>query len=244
MQLSWFTILNNMSESQIEQKVTGNNTTSFPANKKKRGMRQIFPQRWFEVIAAIMLGIVAVTTAWSGYEATRWSGEQSIRYTQANALRVESTRNSTLAGLVMLNDSNLLSSWLVAHSHGDTKLANLYEKRFRPEFLSAFKAWLATDPFNNPHAPPGPLVMPQYKVSESEEANRLALEAERIFAKGQEANEQGDAYVLNTIFLASALFLTAIAERFDWNLVRAVILAFAMAMLLYGIYHLITYPVI
>jgi hypothetical protein len=144
----------------------------------------------------------------------------------------------------MLNDSNLFSDWLKAYSHGDTKLTNLYEKRFRPEFRSAFEAWLATNPFNNPHAPPGPLVMPQYKVSQSEKADQLAVESERNFAKGQEANEQGDAYVLNTIFLASALFLTAIGERFNWNPIRAVILAVALVMLLFGIYHLIIYPVI
>ena len=233
-----------MRNSQNELEDTHKYEPSLAAKKEKQDIWQIFTQRWFAVITAIMLGIVAVATAWSGYEATRWSGEQSIRYTQANALRIESIRNSTLAGLVMLNDSNLFSSWLVAHSHGDTKLASLYEKRFRPEFLSAFKAWLATDPFNNPHAPPGPLVMPQYKVSESEKADQLAIEAERNFVKGQEANEQGDAYVLNTIFLASVLFLTAVAEHFDWNLIRVVILTIAMAMLLFGVYHLITYPVI
>ncbi|HXX76976.1 MAG TPA: hypothetical protein VEI53_00670 [Ktedonobacteraceae bacterium] len=233
-----------MRKSQIEQEEKSNYKPSFPANKGKRGIRQIFTQHWYEVNAAIILGIVLVATAWSGYEATRWSGEQSTRYTQSSALRVESIRNSTLAGLVMLNDSNLFSDWLKAYSHGDTKLANLYEKRFRPEFRSAFEAWLATNPFNNPHAPPGPLVMPQYKVSQSEKADQLAIESERNFAKGQEANEQGDAYVLNTIFLASALFLTAIGERFNWNPIRAVILAVALVMLLFGIYHLIIYPVI
>ena len=207
-------------------------------------MREIFTQRWFAVTTAIMLGIVTVAIAWSGYEATRWSGEQSIRYTQASALRVESNRNSSLAGLVMLNDSNLFSEWLNAYAHGDTKLANLYQKRFRPEFRSAFEAWLATDPFNNTHAPPGPLIMSQYKVSLSEKADQLAIEAERNFVKGQEANEQGDAYVLNTIFLTSVLFLTAIAERFDWKPVRIVIFVFALGMLLFGLYHLITYPVI
>jgi hypothetical protein len=55
-------------------------------------------ERWFEVVTAIMLGVVAVATAWSGYQATRWAGEQSTLYAQASALRVESTRDSTLAG--------------------------------------------------------------------------------------------------------------------------------------------------
>ncbi len=33
--------------------------------------------RALEVIVAIMLGVVAVATAWSGYQAARWGGEQS-----------------------------------------------------------------------------------------------------------------------------------------------------------------------
>jgi hypothetical protein len=43
--------------------------------------------------------------------------------------------------------------------------------RFRPEFRPAFEAWLTTAPFNNPNAPPGPLYMPQYAISEGEESN-------------------------------------------------------------------------
>jgi hypothetical protein len=39
--------------------------------------RQELIDRWLEVAMAIMLGIVAVATAWSGYQAARWDGEQS-----------------------------------------------------------------------------------------------------------------------------------------------------------------------
>jgi hypothetical protein len=34
-------------------------------------------ERWFEVVTAVMLGVIAVATAWSGYQSARWSGEQS-----------------------------------------------------------------------------------------------------------------------------------------------------------------------
>jgi hypothetical protein len=233
-----------MSEAKDEQEETSNHEFSGISNEERPPVRQKLSNRWLQVVTAIMLGLVVVATAWSGYQATRWSGEQSTRYTQASALRVESTRNSTLAGQVVLYDNNLFSDWLNAYSHGATKLAATYEKRFRPEFRPAFEAWLATNLFNNLHAPPGPFTMPQYKVSQSEKADQLAIAADRIFEKGQEANEQGDAYVLNTVFLASVLFLTAIADRFDWNWVRAVMLVFALGMLLFGVYHLIIFPII
>lgn len=195
-------------------------------------------------MTAIILGVVAVATAWSGYQATRWAGEQSTLYAEASALRVESTRDSALAGQLKLYDFIAVNNWLNAYTQGNTKLANIFERRFSAELRPAFEAWLATNPLNNPNAPAGPLFMPQYKVSLEETANQLDAQAANTFDKGQAAKEQGDAYVLNTVFLATVLFLTAIAENFKWNRIRAVILVVAVAMLLFGIYHLIVSPII
>jgi hypothetical protein len=235
-----------MSESkeQLKEDAIQESTQASAGQQKQPLTRQQRIERWFEVITAILLGVVAVATAWSGYQATRWAGEQSTLYAQASALRVESTRDSTLAGQYKLYDLVLVNNWINAYTQGNTKLANIYQRRFRPEFRPAFEAWLATDPFNNPNAPPGPLFMPQYKVSLDDKANQLDAQAAKTFDEGQAAKEQGDAYVLNTVFLATVLFLTAIAENFQWNTVRAVILSVALVMLLFGLYHLVTYPII
>lgn len=200
--------------------------------------------RWFEVVTAIMLGVVAIATAWSGYQAARWSGQQAAHYAQANALHVESIRNSTLASQYMLFDVQIFNQWLNAYYHSDTRLANLYQKRFRVEFRPAFEAWLATNPFDNANAPAGPLLMPQYKVSLLEQANQLEADAAKAYDKGQAANQHSDDYVLNTVFLAAVLFLTAISERFEWNWVRTLILVFALGMLVFGIYRLVIFPII
>ena len=235
-----------MSESkeQLKEGPTQESTQTSTVQQKQPLTRQQRIERWFEVITAIMLGVVAMATAWSGYQATRWAGEQSTLYAQASALRVESTRDSTLAGQYKLYDAILVNNWINAYTQGNTKLANIYQRRFRPEVRPAFEAWLALDPFNNPNAPPGPLFMPQYKVSLDDKANKLDAQAAKTFDEGQAAKEQGDAYVLNTVFLAVVLFLTAIAENFKWNTIRAVILVVALGMLLFGIYHLVIYPIV
>jgi hypothetical protein len=235
-----------MSTSKDEQKDVSTQQSTPASNKEQKQplTRQERIDRWFQVITAIMLGVVALATAWSGYQATRWAGEQSTLYARASALRVESTRASTLAGQFKLYDSIAVNNWLNAYTQGNTKLAHIFQRRFRPELQVAFTAWMATNPFSNPNAPPGPLFMPQYKVSQDELANRLDAQAAATFDEGQAAKEQGDAYVLNTVFLATVLFLTAITENFKWNQVKAVILAIALVMLLFGIYHLIIYPVI
>jgi hypothetical protein len=235
-----------MSTSKEEQENAATQQSTAVSNEEQKQplTSQERTDRWFQVITAIMLGVVAVATAWSGYQATRWAGEQSTLYAQASTLRVESTRASTLAGQYKLFDSIIVNNWINAYSEGNTKLAKIFQKRFRPELQIAFAAWIATNPFTNPNAPPGPLFMPQYKVSQDEQANRLEAQAAATFDKGQAAKEQGDAYVLNTVFLATVLFLTAIAENFKWNWIRAVILTIAFVMLLFGIYHLIIYPII
>jgi hypothetical protein len=206
--------------------------------------RQKRAERRFRVITAIILAIAVVATAWSGYQAARWGGMQSSKYAQASALRVVSARDSTLAGQQRLYDLTAVNNWITAYTRGDTKLATLYVKRFRPEFKPIFEAWLALDPFNNPHAPPGPLIMPQYKLSLQEQANQLDVKAEQIFKQGQAANQQSDDYVFNASFLAVVIFLTIIAGRFQWNTVRAVILLLALGMLLFGIYLLFTYSIV
>lgn len=235
-----------MSETKEEQKeATPQESTQASTGQQKQPLtHQQRIERWFEIVTAIMLGVVAVATAWSSYQAARWGGVQSTEYAQASALRVASTRDSTLARQLRLYDLVLVNSWINAYTQGNTKLANIYEKRFRPEFLPTFEAWLALDPFNNPNVPPGPLFMPQYKISLEEQANQLDAEAAKTFKEGQAANQQSDDYILNAVFLATVLFLTAIAERFEWNTVRAVILALALGMLLFGLYHLFTYPLI
>ena len=235
-----------MSETKEEQNEgTAQEATPATTGQEKKPLtRQQRIERWFEVATAILLGVVAVATAWSGYQATRWSGDQSTLYAKASALRVESTRDATLASQYELYDVITFNNWINAYTQGNTQLANIYEKRFRPEFRPAFEAWLATNPFTNPKAPAGPLLMPQYKLSLQEKANQLDARSAQAFAEGQVARDQGDAYVRITVLLALVLFLTAITENFQWNTIRAVILIVALAIVLFSLYRIFTYPIL
>jgi len=49
--------------------------------------------------------------------------------------------------------------------------------------------------------------------------------------------------VLNTVILVSVLFFGGIAQRFKSPGARAVLIAFGFAMLVYGLYHIASYPV-
>ena len=49
------------------------------------------------MIATVVLAVATLVTAWSGYQSARWGGLQSTKFSEANALRIESSRASTIA---------------------------------------------------------------------------------------------------------------------------------------------------
>ena len=200
-------------------------------------------ERWTEILSAALLGLVAIATAWSGYQSARWGGVQSTKYSEASALRVESTRASTMAGLQTQLDVGLFSNWVNAYANENEPLEQFYRERFREEFMPAFEAWLATSPAENPEAPSSPFVMPEYRLVATQQAEALEQQASGTFQEGREANQQSDDYILNAVILASVLFLAGIAPRFDWLPVRVVVVGVAVALLGVGLYNIATYPI-
>jgi hypothetical protein len=153
-------------------------------------------------------------------------------------------RDSTRAGQLSAIDVDTFTSWLAALGADEragvesglteegytplprTESAFLYE-RFRPEFRTAFDAWVAVGPRTNPSAAPTPFAMPEYRVAEAEQAAALADEAEELSAVARAANQRGDNYVLMTIMFALVLVLVGIGTKM--NTVRARTFLFVLA---------------
>src|SRR4051812_21788527 len=51
-----------------------------------------------------------------------------------------------------------------AYAAHNAKLFRLDVDRLRPGYRPAFKAWIALHPLKNPHAPPDPSYLPQYRI--------------------------------------------------------------------------------
>lgn len=196
-----------------------------------------------EIVATAILALATLATAWSGYQSARWGGVQASSYSQAGALRTESTRVSTEYGQLVQIDIAIFINWINAYTDDDQAKLQFYRDRFRDEFKPAFKAWMDTDPFNNPFAPRSPFVMPEYQLSQKAEAERLLEEAQATFAKGSDANQTSDNYLLNTVILAGVLFLGGIVTRFKAMSARWVIIVFSLIVLAYGLFNLIRYPI-
>ena len=140
----------------------------------------------------MLLSVVAVATAWSGYQAARWEARSAKQYAIVARTTVLSQAKATLAGQDRLYDIVTFNGWVAAKTAGNEKLAAIYERRFRPEYAVAFQAWQKLDPFNNTSAPPGPVFMPEYTNANAQESAKLAEEAKDHFEKGVSTRETGD----------------------------------------------------
>ena len=198
-------------------------------------------ERRVETVAAILLSIATVVTAWSAYQATRWSGVQAESYTTASASRTESVRASTLANRQILIDVSVFLDWLDASRLGEGELADDIEARMRDEFRPAFDAWIAT-------APPGslpegtPFTFPEYQLAAEADSQRLEAEAAARFEDGREANQTADDFVLAAVLFASVLFFSGLGGTFDSFRVQVFLLAMAGVMLVVGTIVVLSLP--
>lgn len=197
---------------------------------------------WVGIAEAVVLSIVAVATAWSGYQASRWEAVSAKQYALASRTTVLSEEKATLAGQDRLYDITTFNSWIAAKTGGDLKLAAVYQRRFRAEYATAFAAWQKLDPLNNPSAPAGPIFMPEYVNANAQESGKLAKEATDYFEKGVSTRETGDSYVKVTVFLATVLLLTALSQRFEILGPRVAVVAVAFGLLIISTYLIVTLP--
>src|SRR4051794_22762286 len=143
--------------------------------------------RLVSIAEAILLSIVALLAAWSGYAAAKWSTESRVGLAKASAARTEASRAALKATDLRNFDSSTFEAWFAAYTVHNKQAMALAEHRFRPEFDIAFKAWRATKPETNPNAPRGPTYMPQYHQPGLRAANALNVQADAAFEAGSSA---------------------------------------------------------
>jgi len=135
-----------------------------------------------------------------------------------------------------------VAEWIKAEAAGNQKVAQLFARRMRPEFRPAFEAWVKTDPINNAEAPPGPMMMPEYRNANAQATIQREKEATEAFEQGAAARGVSDKYVRATVVLATVLLLVAISQRFKTPAVRMGLAIVAFLLLCIPIYRLIVLP--
>ena len=216
--------------------------TAHALSEPREGSKKRRHREFAEIVEVIILAIVAVATAWSGYQAAKWDGREAFLYGKSTEIRVAASEAATLGGQQRLQDISTFNTWIVAHAAGDDETADLYVDRFSPEYRTAFNAWLSTMPFTNPDAPPGPSFMPEYHNAQSELGAELNREANETFDRGTDARENADDYVRQTVLFATVLFLVAISQRFTYRAVRLTATAIAGTVMVVALVGVVALP--
>jgi len=198
--------------------------------------------RVMTIIEAVLLAVVAVLAAWSGFASAKWSTESSLQLAKASAARTEANRAAYEAADLRNFDGLAFNAWITAYVAGNKDAQRVAERRFRPEFLVAFNAWLATNPLTDPNAPKGPTYMPQYAQPELAQARILDARADHSYMLGQEAGSNADGYVRTTVYLASVLFLAGVSGHFRVRVARLGLVGMGGVILVFSCVLLILAP--
>jgi hypothetical protein len=211
-----------------------------PASPDERGgfaeaARTAWADERVEIIAAILLSLATVLSAWGAYQATRWSGVQANSYASSAALRSESVRHGSIASRQIQVDVATFIAWSNAEAAGDTKLTTFYENRFRAEFKPAFDAWRkgALGPSGLPVGTPFDL--PEYQLAQQTQSDENLAQAEQFLADAQNANQISDNFVLTAVLFASVLFFAGMAARFRPKWLRWLMLGVALVVCVMGL---------
>jgi hypothetical protein len=198
--------------------------------------------RLVSIAEAVLLSLVALMAAWSGYAAAKWSTESRVGLAESSTTRQAANRADLEAINLRNFDSSTFEAWFSAYTAHNEQAMAVAERRFRPDFRVAFDAWRATRPESNPNAPPGPTFMPQYRQPQLDRSRTLDKRADEEFAAGASAGETSDKYVRITVFLASVLFLVGISTQFRLRGVRYALVVLGAVLLVFALVQLTQLP--
>ena len=191
--------------------------------------------RMLSIAEAVLLSIVALLAASSGYAAAKWGTESRVHLADSITARAKASRAQLEAMELRNFDSSTFNAWFAAYTAKNEQAMAVAERRFRPQFRVAFDAWRATKPESNPNAPRGPTYMPQYRQPGLAKATALDEHADEAFVAGSEAGATADDYVRTTVVLAVVLFLVGISTHFPLRGARYGLIALDAALLVISV---------
>jgi len=196
-----------------------------------------------EAAGLLLLSLATVGTAWCSFQAAAWGGAAQGAMNLSTASSRRAATQELQAYQMALLDVLLFSQHINARVSSNDTLARFYAERFRGEAKTAFEAWMATRPFDNPDAPPHPFVTNLYQPRLLESARQAQAESERFWERAGEAGRTSRSYILLTVLLACALFCGGTASKFERTWGRRGVLLLGLAAFVFAMQRLWLLPV-
>jgi hypothetical protein len=164
-------------------------------------------QVWLEIAIAVVLGMTAVATAFSAYQAGKSERETVAHYN-------EGIRDSSLSTGVLLeaeqtlaNDRSLFLQYVSA-AQTNRDLARYYlNTLMSPQLRAAVVWWANQDKYKTPFVDANP----KYKQVEFDLGNTLSERSNTLFEEAKKTHKTSNEYDLVTVILAAALFMLGVA---------------------------------
>ena len=176
--------------------------------------------RLISIIEAVLLSVVALLAAWSGYAAAKWSTESRVELATASKLRIEASRADSDAGELRDFDSSTFESWFAAytvgqqdrHAGGGTQVPARVQGRLRR---------LARDEAGDePRSAAGAYVHAAVQAARSwPRLGPSTIKPKQPFSTAKDGST-ADKYIRLTVVLASILFLVGISTHFPYRSIR------------------------
>ena len=211
-------------------------------HRRDHGHHSSGHDRLISIVEAVLLSVVALVAAWSGYCAASWDTRASDLLTQSMELQIAGQAASQEGLQIRTFDAVAFDAAFDAFVADDRPAFRLAVRRLRPEYRSAFNAWLATKPEKNANAPADPSKLPQYRIPQEARGRVLTAKAKVSFREAVEAGDNSDKYVRLTVILATVLFLIGISGHFPVRAARYALIGIGTVLIAFSVVTLLGLP--
>lgn len=204
--------------------------------------RLSFFHQHVELIVAILLGLVAIVTAYASFQSSLYDGKMTQSYTIGTNLATEAESLYLEGNQQYVQDAQLydhLTDLAIDATSSDPAIAEaaqakydvLYFQSVYPEFDAAIQ-WADEQNAADPEFYYSPLDNEDYQNALFAGYADQKEEAQKITAEGDEANALSDRLTLNTVLMAVSLFLLGVAAVVRGYSVKLVLVGVAMVIFL------------
>ena len=199
-------------------------------------------KRSLEPIAALIMALATVGTAWCSYKSAAWTRHSNGASNQFNILERKAGLLNIQATQALTIHAAMFMQLLAAQQAGNQTLADFYVQRFPPDVRKAYDAWVAQKPFDNPNADPHPFVPNLYEMRGSREIAEANASAATQIQDARRAGTLSGQYLANTVLFAAVLFFANAASKFEVRWVRQTSFLFAVAVFLFAVVRTVMLP--
>lgn len=199
-------------------------------------------KRWLEPIAALIMALATVGTAWCTYQSAAWTRHSNRASNQFNILERKAGLLNIQGMQTLTIQTAMFMEVLAAQQAGNQKLADYYVQRFPPDVRKAYDAWIAQKPFENPNADPHPFVPNLYEMRGTKEIADANTNAATQIEDARKASSVSAQYLANTVLFAAVLFFANAASKFEVRWVRGVSFLFAVGVFIFAVTRIALLP--